>query len=111
MNNLFDIAINNDTDDDQDRILTAIAGLTNLDYFLGRAMSYLFSYNNPPKDAVAGETAATDGIIDSVTGGLKPPLVKVPLGFAKRWTRSTRSASSASRISNGFSGRLRRSSP
>jgi phosphoglucomutase len=82
LNDRFDIAFGNDTDNDRHGIVTRGAGLMNPNHYLAAAIFYLFSHRPGWRpDAAVGKTVVSSSIIDRVAGKVGRKLVEVPVGF------------------------------
>jgi phosphoglucomutase len=82
LNDRFDIAFGNDTDNDRHGIVTRGSGLMNPNHYLAAAIFYLFSHRPGWRpDAAVGKTVVSSSIIDRVAGKVGRKLVEVPVGF------------------------------
>jgi phosphoglucomutase len=80
--NRYDVAFAADTDHDRHGIVTRTAGLLNPNHYLAVMIQYLFTHRPEWAEKVAiGKTLVSSSIIDRVAGGLKRPLLEVPVGF------------------------------
>jgi len=82
MKDKYDISFACDTDHDRHGIVTKSAGLLPPNHYLCVCISYLFQ-NRPNwrKDAAAGKTIVSSGLIDRVVAKLGKKLFETPVGF------------------------------
>jgi phosphoglucomutase len=82
LNDRFDIAFGNDTDNDRHGIVTRGSGLMNPNHYLAAAIFYLFTHRPGWRpEAAVGKTVVSSSIIDRVAGKVGRKLVEVPVGF------------------------------
>ncbi len=82
LNDRFDVAFGNDTDNDRHGIVTRSAGLMNPNHYLAVSISYLFSNRPGWKPAAGiGKTLVSSSLIDRVAAKQQRKLIEVPVGF------------------------------